>query len=129
MMRAAWLRELKPLVVPPLWELRQEEEHPEGLFGGWFYLNRLTSHTLILSGGTYDGQRWLHMSLGHPSRLPTWGEFVDAKEWAMGVERFAAQLIPPRSQYVNFHPYVLHLYSPVGPWPWPDFRDKETGIV
>lgn len=113
----AWIRDLRPAVIPPLW--RQIETRPDG----WAFQNGLARLTAIYTGEEHrDGERWLHLSVAHPQRLPTWAEFIDVKEWAMGTERFAAQVIPPRSQYVNFHPYCLHLYSPLVAWPWPDFR-------
>ena len=80
-----------------------------------------TGHTLILSGSVEsDGRRWLHMSLAHPSRLPSWDELRSAKEWSLGDIK-AVQVLPPRREYVNIHPHCLHLFACIDADPLPDF--------
>lgn len=69
-----------------------------------------------------DGKRWLHFSMSGEDRLPTWDELVETKEAFLGTEVKAIQVIPPRSQYVNLNPYVLHLWVAVnGDDGLPDF--------
>lgn len=69
-----------------------------------------------------DGKRWLHVSCSKPNRLPDWDDLVLVKETFIGRERMAIQVIPPRSKYVNDHPYVLHLWCCLDGDPAPDFR-------
>lgn len=112
----AWMFERLPRVVPASW--RQIERRGDGVM----YLQSLTHLSLIVSGEEHDGRRWIHLSMAHPDRMPTWPELVDAKEIFLGREEYAAQVIPPRSQYVNQHPFCLHLFAAAdGPWPLPDF--------
>ena len=63
------------------------------------------------------GVPWEHVSvsiLAAPSRTPSWDEmnFIKAKFW--DDEDCVVQFHPPRSDYVNCHPGVLHLWRPVG---------------
>jgi len=75
-----------------------------------------------------DGQPWLHVSLSHQARLPTWDEIAEIKRLFIGKDRHAAQVHPPETVYVNLHPRVLHLWSPLEHWPFPEFSvDVEFG--
>lgn len=58
-----------------------------------------------------DGQRWLHVSIASPRRMPTWDELVEVKEALIGTDREAYQVLPPRSRWVNIHPNCLHLFA------------------
>lgn len=69
-----------------------------------------------------DGKRWLHVSLAHASRLPTWDELRRVKLWLMGPEARALSVLPPESEYVNVHPYCLHLWQCLDGDVIPDFR-------
>lgn len=69
-----------------------------------------------------DARRWLHLSVAHPERMPTWEDLVDVKELFIGRRAYAFQVIPPRSRYVNLHPFCLHLFHCLDePMPLPDF--------
>jgi len=75
-----------------------------------------------------DGQRWMHVSVSRSSKLPSWDDLRLVKDTFIGKSRKAIQVLPPESEYVNFHPYVLHLWACLDGEPIPDFRD-ETGLV
>jgi hypothetical protein len=79
---------------------------------------------VILSAAEYDDQRrWLHVSVSRRNReLPSWQAMCEVKDLFIGPERLALQLHPPRSQYVNIHPGVLHLWSCLDDLGLPDFR-------
>jgi hypothetical protein len=77
---------------------------------------------VILSVGLEgDGQRWLHLSLSHKYRLPTWGELRTVKELFLGPHTYAVQVIPPVTHYVNIHPNVLHLFHCLDEYRLPEF--------
>ena len=65
---------------------------------------------------------WLHVSVSHRNRLPTWAEMALAKRLFIGPERWACQLHPPAAEHVNLHSRVLHLWAPwrASDWPLPD---------
>lgn len=76
-----------------------------------------------------DGELWGHMSVSAstPKRIPTWPELRWCKEYFLG-DRKAIQVLPPRAEYVNLNPNVLHLYAPLDRDPLPDFRHPTGGI-
>lgn len=111
-----WIADHKPAVIPPLWRMDQRNAD------GWRFVNRVAQLSVILSGAVeQDGKRWLHLSMASPDRLPTWDELRAVKDWAIGVDTYAVQVLPPRERYVNIHPYCLHLFACVDGHPLPDF--------
>lgn len=68
-----------------------------------------------------DGQHWLHVSYSTALRLPTYEEGVAVKELFIGREKKALMVLPPRSQHVNMHPFVLHWFHCLERDPLPDF--------
>ena len=61
-----------------------------------------------------DGDGWEHVSVSTTFRCPTWDEMCWVKGLFWDAEDCVVQFHPPRSQYVNAHPYCLHLWRPVG---------------
>jgi len=55
---------------------------------------------------------WEHVSVSLRTRCPTWEEMCYVKGIFFGEEETVMQLHPPKSQYVNHHPYCLHLWRP-----------------
>lgn len=80
---------------------------------------------VIADEGTRDergplplAEQWEHVSVhveeASRKRTPTWAEMCLVKELFWDREDTVIQLHPPRSRYVNDHPYVLHLWRQVG---------------
>jgi len=69
-----------------------------------------------------DSRRWIHVSASHRDRLPSWDELRDVKRVFIGDSCKAIQVLPPEDEYINLHPYVLHLWSCVDADVVPDFR-------
>jgi hypothetical protein len=68
-----------------------------------------------------DGAGWEHVSVSRKDRCPTWDEMSQVKALFWGDEDCVVQYHPPRSEYVNNHPYCLHLWRPIGAdLPMPD---------
>ena len=61
-----------------------------------------------------DGKRWEHVSVSTPDRTPTWEEMDFIKGLFWEPQDCVMQLHPPRSNWVNLHPYCLHLWRPIG---------------
>ncbi len=59
-----------------------------------------------------DGYGWDHVSVSLPgrNRCPTWDEMCTVKDLFFPPDESAIQFHPPTSEYVNTHPYVLHLW-------------------
>ena len=70
-----------------------------------------------------DGEGWDHVSVSTRNRCPNWPEMSFVKDIFFDPEECVIQYHPPRSTYVNCHPYCLHLWKPHGiviplPDPW-----------
>jgi hypothetical protein len=90
---------------------------------GLKYINPGARLSAIISEAEeLDGRRWLHISVAGRDHLPTWDQLRDAKEWLLGTERYAYQVLPDRAHYINLNPNVLHAFAVLdGPEPLPDF--------
>ncbi len=77
--------------------------------GGAYILRRhgLTFQVIASWGGGWD-----HVSVTLPNRCPSWEEMAWICDQFFDAEETVMQLHPPRSQYVNNHPYCLHLWRP-----------------
>ena len=61
-----------------------------------------------------DGFGWEHVSVSRRDRCPTWDEMCQIKALFWDDDDCVIQYHPPRSEYVNNHPYCLHLWRPIG---------------
>ena len=66
-----------------------------------------------------NGGGWDHVSVSpcHAKRYPTWEEMCAIKDMFFGENERVVQYHPPKSEYVNAHPYCLHLWK----WQGGDF--------
>lgn len=86
------------------------------LFGA-FYLKIGRVDIIIIASDGSDEVPWEHVSLRarYPSgkeRTPSWSEMCFVKDLFWDEEECVIQYHPPRSEYVNNHPFVLHLWKP-----------------
>lgn len=58
-----------------------------------------------------DGIGWEHVSVSLSSRTPTWEEMCFIKDLFWDEEDCVVQYHPPKSDYVNIHPFCLHLWK------------------
>jgi hypothetical protein len=65
-----------------------------------------------------EGFGWEHVSVsvlrGKKTAMPTWEEMSQVKQAFWSDEDVVVQFHPKKSEYVNHHPHVLHLWRPVG---------------
>lgn len=61
-----------------------------------------------------DGGRWEHVSVvvRGENRTPTWEELSHIKSLWWDDAECVVQYHPPNSEYINNHPYCLHLWRP-----------------
>lgn len=94
-----------PTVLPPSWELVARS--PDGAK----YVAELLGLAAIISCRVEDdGRPWIHLSVSHRARVPSWREMRECKEVFLA-DREAYSVLPPRARYVNIHPNVLHLFA------------------
>lgn len=62
-----------------------------------------------------DGGGWEHVSvtLATAQRCPTWDEMCFIKSLFWDEEDCVVQFHPPKSEYVNCHPFCLHLWRKI----------------
>lgn len=79
--------------------------------------------TVIVTGRREgDGRRWMHVSVSHRDRLPTWPELKTVKDMLIGPDTVAIQVFPRAAEFVNVHPFCLHLWHCLDGDVIPDFR-------
>lgn len=61
-----------------------------------------------------DGMGWEHVSVSRKDRCPTWEEMCKVKELFWDEEDTVLQFHPPKSEYVNNHPFCLHMWRKIG---------------
>ena len=66
---------------------------------------------IIASSGHHpEAHGWEHVSVSAPTRCPNWPEMCFVKDLFWDEEEGVVQFHPPKSRYVNHHPYTLHLW-------------------
>lgn len=59
-----------------------------------------------------DGMGWDHVSVSLPTRTPTWEEMAYVKSLFFDDDEVVLEYHPAKSDYVNNHPFCLHLWRP-----------------
>lgn len=86
---------------------------PAGATYGHF---EIPYRTVLLTVIAADGEEtmWEHVSVSLPNRCPNWQEMSFIKDLFFAPEETVLQFHPPKSEYVDCHPYCLHLWKPLG---------------
>ena len=85
-----------------------------GMAGGFRLIGPNGVMLLVMSSGTEDGTGWEHVSVTTQTRPPNWSEMCFVKDVFWAEDECVVQYHPPRSEYVNCHPYCLHLWKQAG---------------
>lgn len=59
-----------------------------------------------------NGGGWDHVSVSYPNRCPTWDEMCMVKDIFFLPEETCVEYHPAKENYVNIHPYCLHIWRP-----------------
>ncbi len=102
-------------IIPASWE---EVESPIPFTKCFIKFNRLM---VLVNEGKFDNELWRHVSLSYPNKIPKWKDLREVKDIFIGKDKKAIQVFPKESEYVNIHPYVLHLWANLERDPLPDF--------
>ena len=57
---------------------------------------------------------WEHVSASLRNRCPTWDEMCLVKDIFWRDDECVVQFHPPKNEYINVHPYCLHLWRKIG---------------
>lgn len=79
--------------------------------GGFDVVLRHKQRVFVIAS---DMGGWEHVSVSRQDRCPTWDEMCQVKDLFWDGEDCVIQFHPPKSEYVNNHPYCLHLWREVG---------------
>lgn len=113
---------------PPPKDWKELERDDVGSAVGAKYRSYTRRLTVILTCAIEDdGRAWLHLSVSHAERIPTWGELRFVKETFLG-DREAYQVMPPKARYVNIHPHCLNVFALLDGAALPDFTRGTGGI-
>jgi hypothetical protein len=89
----------------------------DGQRDGAFYIRRGTVDFIIIASQGDADIPWEHVSARVASykgdRIPTWEEMCWVKSLFWDDDECVVQFHPPKSDYVNNHPCVLHLWKPI----------------
>lgn len=58
------------------------------------------------------GGGWDHVSVSFKSRCPSWDEMCMVKDMFFNEDETVIQYHPAKEDYINQHPYCLHLWKP-----------------
>lgn len=58
-----------------------------------------------------NGGGWDHVSISFKNRCPSWGEMGMVKDIFFNTDECVVQYHPAKNEYVNNHPYCLHLWK------------------
>jgi len=89
---------------------------PAGADYGAFEINGPCGTRLKIIASPGDANEnipWEHVSVSCERRCPNWTEMCFVKDLFWNPEEAVMQLHPPKSDYVNMHPYCLHLWRPL----------------
>jgi len=99
--------------VPHHWRIRTGKLASDDLYGnnGAFLVPLMTG--VVLNVMASDGEAWEHVSVSTPYRSPAWDEMCFIKDTFWDADDCVMQVHPPKADYVNIHPYCLHLWRPM----------------
>jgi len=85
-----------------------------GMAGAFRLIGPKGAPLVAVSSGVDHEHKWEHVSVSAEKRCPTWEEMCFVKDLFWAEDEMCVQYHPPKSDYVNFHPYVLHMWKPIG---------------
>ena len=114
-----------PTTLPPAWSILETREdgkcyghRPSGLTVIW---SREVHPEAYFGHGGVAERVWLHVSVAHPRRDPTWAEIREIKCMFLGPEAKAIMVLAAESEWVNIHGHCFHLFCPADGDVLPDF--------
>lgn len=98
--------------VPEKYRIRNGRMATDPSYGnnGAFFVR---TNQIVLKVIASDGNGWEHVSVSLSDRCPTWKEMNIIKDLFWEPEDCVIQYHPPQSEYINCHPYCLHLWRPI----------------
>jgi hypothetical protein len=70
--------------------------------------------TVVVSSGHDTEYNWEHVSVSCATTTPTWTQMCYIKNMFWDEDEWVVQFHPAASDYVNVHPFCLHMWKPIG---------------
>lgn len=86
------------------------DEYQDGIMGIWTDPLTAKRYTYVFSWG----EGWEHLSVSTPSKTPTWDIMCRFKNMFWNEDETCIEYHPAKEDYVNMHPYCLHIWKPIG---------------
>lgn len=79
-------------------------------FGLFYVKKNISKPPLQIICSPFGEGEWEHVSVSLPDRCPSWEEMRYVKELFWSDDVTVVQFHPKKSEYVNNHPFCLHLW-------------------
>ncbi len=86
-----------------------DKEASDGIVGRYFDRETTRMLSFIFSWG----EGWEHLSVSMPRKCPTWEQMCRMKDIFWRDDEVCVEYHPRRSDYVNIHPFCLHIWKPI----------------
>lgn len=86
-----------------------ETGHDGGTCWRQFHTNKSPAVIIFSWGGGWD-----HVSMSFRNRVPSWDEMCWLKDAFFDEDEVVIQFHPAKKDYINTHPYCLHLWKKQG---------------
>lgn len=97
--------------------MREPYRSPFGaMFGAFFLRGPKGSGLTVISSGSDTEFGWEHVSVSRRLKTPSWEEMCFVKNLFWSEDEVVMQIHPAKADYVNHHPYCLHLWRPLQGW-------------
>jgi hypothetical protein len=109
--------------------LGRDRWQPPQLMGpdGWSLVNRDRSSSVIVTCADWDHGDWVHASIAHTDRDPTYAELTLLHRAVWQGRGFAYQVFAPDDRHINIHEHALHLWGRLDGYnALPDFSEWGT---
>src|SRR5262249_15745905 len=95
-------------------------DYTDGNNGAFFLPAKFSNRYIVILAS--DGMGWEHVSVSiqigntkvRKSRTPNWDEMAFVKDLLWDEQDVVVQFHPAKSEYINMHENVLHLWRPIG---------------
>lgn len=110
--------------APKGWMDITNQMPPNMIIGGQIFVSK-KGLRVIRGVEQFENDHWLHVSFSRENRIPDHKDTLEVKKFFIGKDKKAIQIYPNEKEYVNIHPFTLHLWCNLYRDLLPDFRRTE----
>ena len=94
-------------------EIKQDKHviaYAKAIFGFDAFVVKAMGNEFNVVASIEPNQEHISITLIHKKRIPTWEEMKAIKDIFFFDEEECYQVFPKKSEYVNLHPYCMHIW-------------------